>query len=1237
MSKNKIRGLIALLVTLTMVTASSVSLAETVEPSGNTYGFAGTGGKYYTDYQTLDEEQQLAKQLAIEAAGEGFVMLKNENNALPLKKGSAVSLFGMHSISLVASTSGSAAGRTGANGIEESTLRLAMEKAGFAVNPKLTDLYTRHQTLGTTQNELPVSYYSNATVSTYNGYHDAAILVFSRTGSEAADKKASNVADHSNPADHELMLDDNEKALVKHVKQYYPDTPIIVLVNSSNILQIPELAEPKATSEYGVDAIFWVGNTGNNAIEAIGKLLSGEVNPSGHTVEVWEKDFTKGPTWTNFAQQSQNLDADGNPMDAYYYYEGEPTKYATVEYREGIYVGYKYYETLYDDAAEADKEAAYSNVLYPFGYGLSYTSFDWELVPASESAITDAWQKMSMQVKVTNTGKVAGKDVVQVYANPPYTKGGIEKASANLVGFAKTELLQPGESETVTIQWVAQDMASFDWNDANENSFIGYELEGGAYEITARRNSHDVVLKETYTVDGGIQCTKDYTTGNDITALFVDDSISVNDSLLSGMISRANGLQQPAPSSVEDRTIDADYLAFIDNQYTYRSYMDQGYEDWFVEEAGIPDTWTQKATRGETDVEAISILDMTGIDFSLSIKDGKVVQGEDEGSKKWEAFMNQLTWEEMAKLVDNGGGVQAIPAVGVAYTGTSETPLQLANGTMWACPPILAASFNLELAERVGVMMGNEALFKGCAYWQGNAMNIHRSSLSGRNVEYYSQDGVHGGKFAAAVAKGVTSKGVTCQIKHMMLNDQESYRDLNGGVFVWATEQVIRELYAKPFEYALKSGNSTGVMGSFNRIGNMNSQLNAALHTLVRTEWGNRAIFETDAWQGTYCPVDLMVRQGDNQVLGSGAAIPDVGLEYGAWDAEGNCVRVSDGGEGTFLSQTHYAAVRRSAQEILWNFCNGNGIKNGYSDIAPCVLEFDKYAAQSLPIVFDGIDYLTVALAEGNELPAGFTMEEGIITADGTLAEGEWTVNVALSGIDGYINLTAPVVIRLVEPIHADGADSLTVGQAADVTIDAPYYAYNGYVAVNEVYVNTITDAEGNSVQGQHYPGGGRGREGDAKSTGDSIGGSWRILNWYWKDASQLPAGNTYDCVGHLAFADIEATDARYLDTADVLAGNYYKAFPYEFSISDEDVAKLAEYGLTVEKIMTSHTGYQGISYDVNTGLKLSGTPTKAGTVEVSVTVQVPLCVGQRFPNFYAQMSPVVTEITSPITVVIAE
>ena len=1230
--------LIALLLALTIVFGQTLAVGETIVPAGNDYGFAGTNGKYYTDFSSFEEEQLVAKDLAIEVASEGFVMLKNENDALPLEKGARVSLFGMHSVDLVTSTVGSAAGTTGANGIEMSTLPMAMENAGFKVNPKLTGLYEMHHALGTADNELPLEYYSTATTSTYNGYNDAAIIVFSRTGSEGVDKRASNVDGHSDPMDHELMLDDNEKALVKHVKEYYPDTPIIVLINSSNIFQIPELAEDKATSEYGVDAIFWIGNPGNNGIEAIGKLLSGEVNPSGRTVEVWEKDFRNGPTWTNFGQQYQNLDENGEAMDAYFYYEGEPTIYANIEYREGIYLGYKYYETACDDMNAAEEgtgdEWYDSQVLYPFGYGLSYTDFAWEIAePATETVITNPHQIVSMSVKVTNVGNTAGKDVVQIYANPPYTVGGIEKASANLVGFAKTDLLQPGESQVLTIDFVAQDMASFDWNDANENGFSGYELEAGTYSITARRNSHEVVLEEVYTIENGLNCTTDYTSGEEITPLFVGDYTSVNDSLLNNMISRATGLVQPEPASVEDRTIDADYLALMDNQYTYHSYMDQGYEDWYVYDGGTPATWTQAAARNEGDVAEISILDMTGVDFELDIENGAVVQGTDEGSLKWEQFMNQLTWEELTSLVRNGGGVQDIPAVGVVAIGASETPLQLNGGTLWPCPPIQAATFNVDLIEELGVMIGNEALFTGTAYWQGNAMNIHRSPLSGRNVEYYSQDGMHGGAFAAAVAKGVTSKGVTCHIKHMMLNDQESYRDLNGGVFTWATEQVIREIYARPFEHALKEGNSTGIMGSFNRIGNINAQLNGAMKSLVHDEWDNRAIFETDAWQGTYCPIDLMVRQGNQQILGTGSEIPVVDMEIGTWDPELNCVQVSNGGDGTFPSYTHYAAVRKAAQEILWNYCNGNGIKNGYSNLEGAHVRYDVNANQSQQIAFEGIDYQDVVLAEGTTLPEGLTLGDYGLISGATSAEGEMEFDVDLLGVDGYITLSnVPVYLEIGSAVHVNGATDVAVGDNVEITIDAPHYKYGATADAFSIPAgfgnDTYSIPEGTNTIVQGFGG---------ESDASLYEGIWGILNWYWVNEDD-PFGSGETGRGALAAEDAQSTDTRSISRADIDAGNYYKAFEYGFEIAEEDIATLESYGLTVAPVMTNFSAANG-SYEYESALSITGTPTQAGTVEFDVTFTCPLVrafPNGSFPNAYGQATPLCLPITTTVTLNIA-
>ena len=1036
---------------------------------------------------SLDEWKKAADQLVEDVTSEGIVLLKNQNQTLPLAKGSKVTLFGRSSVDLVL-------GGTGAGNINTDyvvDLKSAMEDDGrFTINSTIWDFYKTYDGkdgyvrsnggyMGAKPEdiytaEVPVSEYTDKVKQSYIDYNDAAIVVFSRVGGEASDMPTGAFGD----GEQYLALQPAEEALLKEIKNSGAFDKIIAVINTSNAMELSWVDQ----EEYGIDACLWIGGVGQSGSRAVAKVLDGEVNPSGRLSDTYAADSFSSPAMQNFGDFTFT---NANEINSSIGEANNGTKY--VVYREGIYVGYRYYETRYSDgvtdpagtnalssagAFVGDTWNYDNEVCYPFGYGLSYTTFEQTL---DSVTIADDKKTATVTVTVKNTGDVAGKEVVQVYANPPYTKGGIEKASANLVGFAKTDLLQPGQSQTVTVDWVAQDMASYDWNDANANGYTGYELEAGNYVITARSNSHDVKLSETYTVAAGMNCTTDYITGNEIESLFVDDFTSVNDSLLSGMISRATGLTQPAPASKTDREISDDTLATLDGQYSYRSYMDQGYEEWFVNEDGIPSTWTQAATRTEGEKAPISIMDMAGIDFSLKIEDGEVVQGDDEGSQKWEAFMNQLTWEEMASLVNNGGGVKAIDAVDVVGAGVNETPLQLSGGTLWACPPILAATFNLDLAEEVGVMMGNEALFKGCSYWQGNAMNIHRSPLSGRNVEYYSQDGVHGGKFAAAVVAGVTSKGVTCHIKHMVLNDQESYRDLNGGVSTWATEQVIREIYAKPFEYALKVGRSTGVMSSFNRIGLVNSQLNLAMHKLVRNEWSNRAIFETDAWQGTYCPLDLMVRQGDNQVLGAGTTLPDIGLEIGAWDADGNCVRVSDGAEGTFLSQTHYAAVRRSAQEILWNYANSSAVHNGYIGFEPCVLEFDSYAAQSLPISFGDVDIATITLADGAQLPEGFTMSDaGVVTSDGSLAEGEWTIDIKLNGIDGYITLGAQAVIRVVDALHVS-TTSLKVGEAANVTVDAPSYAYESLVKVNPRFVSTVKHTDGTPVaQGEMQGFGGK-------------------------------------------------------------------------------------------------------------------------------------------------------------------
>ena len=448
-----------------------------VQAKKTTTGNLNAKGKFYADYLSLADEQEDAKDCVIAIAEEGDVLLKNENNALPLtSEEKSVTLLGMHTVNLVTAGGGSGSGTTGNNNIEYSTLEKAFQHAGYKVNPATINLYDKYTSLGIINNELPLNYYTPSVISSYHAYSGAAVLTFSRFGTENSDLKTHDVEDQANTDDHILMLDDNEKALVRHAKQYFDK--VIVLINSSNIMEIPDLAQEKRDDNLGVDAILWVGGVGNNGTEAIGRILDGSVNPSGHTSDIWTKDFKKDPSWTNFAYNSQNYDESHNRMNAMLYdKDGKVTNFAQVEYREGIYSGYKFYETKAADLGGNNGETWYrDNVLYPFGYGLSYTTFDWEWSGVKlEDSIDSGNQTITAKVKVTNTGAVAGKDVVQLYYSAPYIKGGIEKASTNLVNFAKTRLLKPGESDVVTIQFVAQDMASYDYNDANKNNFKGYE------------------------------------------------------------------------------------------------------------------------------------------------------------------------------------------------------------------------------------------------------------------------------------------------------------------------------------------------------------------------------------------------------------------------------------------------------------------------------------------------------------------------------------------------------------------------------------------------------------------------------------------------------------------------------------------------------------------------------------------------------------------------------------------
>ena len=1149
-------------------------------------------GKFYTDYATLAEAQTAAHALAVTLAAEGIVLLKNDN-ALPLTADEKdVTLLGIRTARMIRSGFGSGAG----GGSAISTLLVdAMRAAGYNVNPKPVELYNRE--IGLMREDLVLElgqeYYGPSITSTYAAYGDAAILTFSRTGAENYDLATNNAAGHANPDDHFLMLDDNEVALVKHAKAHFDK--VIVLINSSNIMQIPELDEPKTADNLGVDAILWVGGVGQDGCTAIAHILNGDITPSGHTVDLWEKDFTKAPTFTNFGLNTQNKDANGNRMDTFFYDEnGNITKFANLEYREGIYYGYKFYETKYFDAeGEAAKEEAYSNVLYPFGYGLSYTDFEWKLDNVKvNDTITAAGQSVTVRVWVKNVGDVAGKDVVQVYVNPPYTKGGIEKASANLMGFAKTKLLQPGESDVVTITFYAQDFASFDWNDANGNGFKGYELEAGDYIININRNSHDTVLSVTRTINETILCKTDLYTGEVIEPVFVGDFSSVNESLLNGMISRATGLVQPEPASKEDRTLDAATLADYESQAQYFSYMDEETDPWYVAE--LPSSWTQ-STDKTAELE-LTLADMAGVTYTEPYIDENnvLVIATDADSQKWDEFMNQFTWEELCSLPANPNNIiERLGAISYNANGAAsykygdpDGPIN-AGGIQFPSNPIVCATFNQELAYELGVIEGSLLLLNGSRGWRGTGADIHRTPFSGRNFEYFSEDGVMSGIMAGLVTLGVTEKGIISHTKHFFGNDQETFRADYGGVFTWATEQTLREQTMKPFEYIVKYGKTLGLMNSFNRIGKWTISTNYAVHeTLLNVEWNFQGSCEGDAWAKQFVPLNLGVRGGDDELLSADSSYPPCALERGWWDAEANCVRVAanadeyesyNSGVGTMLSPTHYFAVRKCAQRLLQSMANSSVNNNGFDtrgegEVVEIVLTKNIYNQIALSIPGKTTDAV-FKFAEGTQWPAGmsFNATTGILSgvptgapvevtdAEGNKTSVEVTEVAGTFDADNWLkNLKVKFVFSFESDIQINGENitdgkviNLKVGQAYNATVAAEKLTYGSQLA--------ITNASNRRIMNVYM----------------GIDGAW-----YHRDEDKSAA----DIV---TLGDMEYDEAS-------------------SKIYHVEVLGLPE-GLKAEDVITMEMGWAARSaYEVATAAKISGAATTAGTYEVTINIYVP-------------------------------
>ncbi|MBE6783438.1 MAG: beta-glucosidase [Ruminococcaceae bacterium] len=728
---------------------------------------------------------------AVEIEAEGIVLLKNEDNVLPLD-GKKVNVFGAGSVCPFIGSSSSG----GVVSDDPVTFYDALDEAGIEYNESLRALYEKHcgsNALPKTKNtvinnglaillakdsleEMPDSKLNDKVMNEAKDFSDTAILVISRIGAEETDLDP-NV----------LHLTDEEITLVEKLDKNFEN--VIVLFNIGNIMEMGWIDEYDSIK---AAAIIWI--PGEFGMTAVAQMLKGEVNPSGRLADTVAYKTADYPSSACFGNHEYTEDG------------------TYIEYLEGIYVGYRYFETFAKD-----------KVQFPFGYGLSYTTFEKELV---EKTVTE--NEITVSVKVTNTGAVAGKDVVQVYYSAPYYEGGIEKSAINLIAFDKTEMLEPGKSETVTLTFEIDDMASYD-HKVNE----AWILEKGTYEIIIGENVREHIDSFEYVQAEDKIMKYDDVTGTEIENRFEDAYNGFP------VLSRKAG----TPTYPTFRQLDkADGLATADD-------------------FPLPQTEGEVPKTGVVYDEVITLQDVY------------------EDESLWDKFLDQLTVEEMAELVADGGyGTRGIERLGIPATSDNDGPSSIKGrkgilftdtATAYPSVAVMACTWNTELMTKLGEGVGVEARDMGTDIWYAPAVNLHRNPAGGRNYEYFSEDPVISGKMASAMITGCHNEGLAVTIKHFALNEQDTNRK---GVCTWADEQTIRELYLKAFEIPIKETNCKGVMSSYNRIGTTWAGGNGALlNEVLRNEWGFEGFVVSDySWNMTgtgYMNPVIAVYNGNDTIL----------------------------------------------------------------------------------------------------------------------------------------------------------------------------------------------------------------------------------------------------------------------------------------------------------------------------------------------------------------------------------
>ena len=837
--------------------------------------------------ESITEAQDLCEDIA----EEGFVLLKNDG-LLPLKADAKVNTFGWSATNPVYGGTGSGS----LSGLYETvSLLKGLSNAGISYNEDLVKFYTDWRTarpgigmMGQdwTIPERSIAEYDAAGVfENAKAYSDTAIVVIARSGGEGADLPTSldpNVPSTFNddgqgtffsqtgvrysewPEDldaskHYLELTTRESEMVQRVTSEFEN--VIVVINASNAMELGWVNEYPS-----IKAVILAPGPGQTGFNALGNILTGAVNPSGRTIDTFVADLTKAPYFNNIGEfQYTNL-ADVSPLSY-----GFPVTPNFVNYVEGIYVGYRWYETAAAEGViDYDQE-----VVYPFGYGLSYTQFEQTM-----GEITEANGVISFDVTVKNTGNVAGKDVVEVYYNPPYTNGGIEKSAVNLVQFAKTGILQPGASETLKISFSVEDMASFDYQNAK-----AYVLEAGDYVISINKDSHNVIDSKTYTVPTTITYDENNKRSTDETAaVALFDYAAGNVTYLSRADHFAN--YEAATAAPTDFEMSAEAKAGFYNHSNYD-----------------PTQFNNASDQMPT----------TGAKNGLKLVD---LRDKDYDDPQWEKLLDQLTVSDMVALIGTGGYQSvAVDSVGKTQQIDCDGPASINNNFTgkasigFPAGVVIASTWNEELAEKFGESIGKMADEMDVSGWYAPAMNIHRSAFAGRNFEYYSEDGFISGKMAANAIQGAAKSGVYAFMKHFAMNDQETHR--TDMLCTWSNEQAIREIYLKPFELSVKEGKCGAVMSAFNYIGNKYAAATTELqNTVLRGEWGFRGMVLTDYFGGYgYQDADILIRNGNDFCL---------------------TPQMTDQSEVTDkTSATSVLAMRQAAKNILYTTANSRAYANG--------------------------------------------------------------------------------------------------------------------------------------------------------------------------------------------------------------------------------------------------------------------------------------------------------------------